>query len=446
MFGLRSPAFPGHQGALVCAQPSTPRKGSQLSSETPPLRRDPTFLRLWVASTAAGLAHWAFPFALGLAVAHGALQLAALGWILALRTIGFLVAVPISGVLADRVPRKRVLTVAGCLAAAATLVAALALDSTIVVSGLAATVIGAGQGAYRPALQALVADVVDVERRQAANAANSLAVRVTVLLGPVLVTAASRVVDIEIVIALLGPLWLIAALVPPSSEAAPAPSAEASGGFVRRFARELGEGVTEARRHPWFPRVLGALSLVIMFGYSATGVALPLVSKERFGGDAVLAAGTMGYTLGALGGAMLMVRWRPANAGWHALAGLGVYALVPLSLALSSSPAFIVVAYLLAGLGIEVFNVPWFTATQREVPAHALARVSSLDFLLSYGLAPLGLAALAPAMTAFGATPVLLACAAVCVLAPAAALLEPSAREFRRIAPEATPAVPKGSS
>lgn len=47
-----------------------------------------------------------------------------------------------------------------------------------------------------------------------------------------------------------------------------------------------------------------------------------------------------------------------------------------------------VAAYVVAGLGIELFNVPWFTATQREVEPGKLARVSSLDFLFSYGLAP----------------------------------------------------------
>jgi hypothetical protein len=55
--------------------------------------------------------------------------------------------------------------------------------------------------------------------------------------------------------------------------------------------------------------------------------------------------------------------------------------------------------------------------------------VSSIDFLLSYGLAPLGLALIAPA---FGAGPVLLACAVVCLVAPTAAMLVPGTRTFSR--------------
>jgi len=76
--------------------------------------------------------------------------------------------------------------------------------------------------------------------------------------------------------------------------------------------------------------------------------------------------------------------------------------------------------------------VPWFTATQREVAEDKLARVSSVDFLLSYGFAPIGLALLAPAIAAFGTTAVLGVCAAACVVVPVAAMLVPTTRDFRR--------------
>jgi MFS family permease len=199
-----------------------------------------------------------------------------------------------------------------------------------------------------------------------------------------------------------------------------------------RFVGEFGEGVREARRHPWFLAGLGALAAVIFTGYSATGVALPLVSRDRYGTEAVLAAALTAYTLGALAGALLVARWTPRAQGWAALAGLALYGFAPLSLLLPAHPALVFAAYALAGLGIELFNVPWFTATQREVEPRLLARVSSLDFLVSYGLAPVGLALLAPAIDAFGLQPVLAGCALVCFLAPAAAALVPSSRGFSR--------------
>jgi hypothetical protein len=104
--------------------------------------------------------------------------------------------------------------------------------------------------------------------------------------------------------------------------------------------------------------------------------------------------------------------------------------MAPLALLLPVPAAVVVAAYVVTGAGIELFNVPWFTATQREIEPRMLARVSSVDFLLSYGLAPLGLALIAPAMAALGTAPVLLACAAVCLAAPVAAMLVPGSREF----------------
>ncbi|MGH8930930.1 MAG: hypothetical protein ACRDZO_09970 [Egibacteraceae bacterium] len=117
------------------------------------------------------------------------------------------------------------------------------------------------------------------------------------------------------------------------------------------------------------PRRLAALTAVIFAGYSTTAVALPLVSRDRYGSAIVLASAVTGYTAGALAGALLIARWRPRNQGWAALAGLACYGFAPLSLMFPVHAGVVVAAYVVVGLGIEVFNVPWFTATQREVPS-----------------------------------------------------------------------------
>lgn len=194
--------------------------------------------------------------------------------------------------------------------------------------------------------------------------------------------------------------------------------------------REFLDGVDEARRHPWFLAGLGALTTVIMTGYSVTAVVLPLASRESQGSSALLASGVTAYTVGALVGGLVVARWRPPSAGWVALAGLGTYAVVPLALLQPDRAVLVLVAYAAAGVGIELFNVPWFTAVQREVPPERLSRVSSLDFLVSYGLAPLGLALMVPLIDLAGADAVLVGCAVACVLGPAAAALVPSSRRF----------------
>ncbi|PWK75129.1 putative MFS family arabinose efflux permease [Streptomyces sp. CG 926] len=391
--------------------------------------RDVAFLRLWAGATASGLATWALPFVLGLAVLHRELGAPGLGLVLAARTAGFLAAVAVGGVLADRHSRRAVVLWSALAAAAATPLLALGLGRSLLLMSLAAALAGAGQGACRPAFQALTAEVVAADRRQQANAAMTMAVRTSTLAAPTLTALLAAFVDVGTLLLGIGLLWLVAALLPGrgapiAGSAAPAPRASLRAEFV--------DGIREARRHPWFLAGLGALTAVIALGYSATGVALPLVSRDRYGTGWVMAAAMTAYTLGALGGALVTARRRPRSQGWSAFAGLALYGFAPLSLMLPVHPAVVIAAYVVAGIGIELFNVPWFTATQREVAPDKLARVSSLDFLLSYGLAPVGLALIAPAIGAFGVTPVLAVCAAACFLVPAAAALAPTARHFGR--------------
>ncbi|MEU4768038.1 MFS transporter [Actinosynnema sp. NPDC023794] len=401
------------------------------ASRVPSILREPDFVRLWTGMTASGLATWALPFVLGLGVLERELSAAGLGVVLAARTAGFLIALPVAGVLADRYSRRGVVLWAGLAAAVGAPVIALGLGWSVPLMAVAAVVVGAGQGACRPAFQALVAEVVDVERRQAANAALALAVRITTLTAPGLTALLATVLDTRALLLGTGVVWLCAAVIPPKGRPAATPSTNARSARVR-FLAEFAEGVREARRHPWFLAGLAALTAVIATGYSATSVALPLISRDRFDTEVVLAASVTAYTVGGLLGALLVTRRRPRAEGWTAFAALACYGFAPLALLLPVHWVVIVAAYVIAGLGIELFNVPWFTATQREVEPDKLARVSSLDFLLSYGLAPAGLALIAPAIDAFGVTTVLGVCAAVCFLAPAAAALVPGTRDFAR--------------
>ncbi|MCY0958396.1 MFS transporter [Streptomyces sp. H27-H5] len=391
--------------------------------------RDPAFLRLWAGTTASGLATWALPFVLGLAVLHRELGAAGLGLVLAARTAGFLGAVAVGGVLADRHSRRAVVLWSALAAAVAAPLLTVGLGRSLVLMAVAAALAGAGQGACRPAFQALTAEVVDADRRQRANAAMSLSVRTSTLAGPALTALLAGFVDVRTLLWGIGLLWLVAAFVP-GRGASPDPSTERPPHVS--FRAEFIDGIREARRHPWFLAGLGALTAVVALGYSATSVALPLISRDRYGTEWVLAAAMTAYTVGALGGALLTTRRRPRSPGWMAFAGLAAYGFAPLSLMLPVHPLVVIAAYVVAGIGIELFNVPWFTAAQREVAPDKLARVSSLDFLVSYGLAPVGLALIAPAIDVFGVTPVLAVCAAACFLVPAAAALAPTARHFGR--------------
>lgn len=392
--------------------------------------RNSVFRRLWLGTLTSGVATWALPFLLGLFMIDGQLKPSQLGMILATRTVGFLIVLPFAGSLSDLWSPTRVIRIAGLCAALGSL-----LVTTEYISLIAAFFIGVGQGACRPAFQTLIAANVDPDQRQAAHAVNTLAQRLVIVIAPALAVAAGQFIATQALIMLTAVLWLLTMWSPCGKTQAN--SSHKLIDALRQTANSLSEGIHEARRHRWFLAGLGVLITVIMLGYSATGVLLPLTAAEVAGStedaNRLLAAATTSFAIGAIGGAVLVSRWVPKSQGWWALAGLGAYGLVAAAMALTltgTSWLIVIAAYVIAGIGIELFNVPWFTAIQREIPPQLIARVSSIDFIVSYGLAPIGLAIIAPVTNLLGLGMMLWLVASACILAAISAAFVPGSRDF----------------
>lgn len=382
-----------------------------------PLMRQPAFLGLWGGTTASGLATWGLVFLLGIAVSEGELSARSLGVFLALRSIGFLIGVLFGGVWADGIGARRVIFYSGVMACAGSALVAVTMAGLGggLIMGVGIAIAGAGQGACRPAYQALLPSVVDAAQRQRANATLSLSLNSALLAAPLVATAATHLVGVAAALALVPVLWITSALLPPWV-AASAPA-------VQRppFAQQIREGIVEARRHVWFFPLLAALSATIAFGFSVNGVILPIMSGNETGGGRLLAYAMTGFTLGGLAGAAAVARFQIRNRVLWMSIGLACFAFAPLSLLVPKILAIPVMGYVLAGFGIQLFNVLWFTHMQSEVAPDKLARVSSLDFLCSFGLAPLGLALIGPLADLIGIAALLVMCVAICAFGPALA-------------------------
>ncbi|MDW6023300.1 MFS transporter [Mesorhizobium sp. BAC0120] len=395
------------------------------------------FVRLWSGNTASGIATWALPFVLGFAVSRGVLSAVDLGIFLALRSVGFLVAVPIGGVMADRIGSRRIILASSLIAAGGTLLVcldlALSAQATPLLTGAGVFFSGIGQGASRPVYQAIVPGIVSVTYLQTANAALSLSIRATILVGPAAATLIATMFGVAAAFLAIAILWALSAFLPPWPVEPPRQTSSAAqhSSYIRLFAEDFTEGYHEARRHPWFFAALAALCAVVATGYSVTNVLLPVISVDVFDSATLLVGSVTAYMLGALAGAVVVSHWNPIKRGWWGLVGLGSYALVPLSLLAAETFWMPMVAYALAGFGMELFNVIWFTAIQDGIVREKLARVSSLDFIISYGLAPLGLSVIAPLSTSVGIAPILIGTAIICMLAAILASMTPTAAEFR---------------
>ncbi|MFJ4972180.1 MFS transporter [Streptomyces sp. NPDC088755] len=394
----------------------------------------PGFARLLLCSTADAWAVFLLPVAVTLHLlqtGHGA---TGLGLVLAAKTIGYLVATFPAGVLADHYPRARVVAVSCLARLLATGLLLLLIDGPLWLVAVCVFVVGAGEGTLRPTQMAMLGDLVPEDRRQSAIALTTITFRIALVLSPGLATALTLWSGPRTVLGVSMILWACAAY---AAHALPTIGPE-NGTDSRKSeparAKLLG-GVRAARTQPWFLGGLAVLALVLGVSDASQMVLLPVISQDRFGTESVYALSLSAFALGALAGGLLMLRWRPPRPGLFALPGIGLIGVIPCVLAFSFHPWPVYAAHFAAGVGMEVFNVAWFAAIQREFAPEVRARVSSLDFLVSFAISPLSLAVVPTAVSGLGMRPVLITMGALVAAGCLGALAVPGMTRFRRLGP-----------
>jgi MFS family permease len=392
--------------------------------------RNKAFAGLWLSYSVSVAATAILPTIITLMILDWHDGFASLGIALSVRTFGFIAGAVAGGYFADRWPRQRVLCTASILRCLSTLAILLFFHDNIVAISCCLFFSGAGEGIFRSAYQATMADIVTLEQRQTANALTTLSLRVGLTAGPLLAVAINTSFGATWGLGLASMLWALSAIAILGLPQHLARQNPAHGRAATNFLADYRDGLAEVLRHRWFIAGLSALLIWLGIGNSIQQLMLPVVSRESLGGDAFIGIALGAYSVGALVGGVLLGSVRISRPGIFAFSGLALYGLVPLAL-YSHSPTLVVVSYFLGGIGIELFNIPWFTAIQNEVPKNMLGRVSSIDFLISYGAAPLTLAAMPTFITAAGQGPALVISGIVVLIVPLFALLAPGALRFR---------------
>ncbi len=358
-----------------------------------------------------------------------------LGIVLLAREIPIVVLLLLGGVFADRLPRRTILVGSDLVKGAAQVVTAILLFSgtaSVWNVALLQTVFGVAAAFSRPATIGLVREAVSDGRLQEANALLGLASSVLSIAGPAIGA---------LIVAAGSPAWAIAvdaitfftsAALTASMHLAP----------TLRMARasilgDLVDGWREFVTRPW------AVAMVVSFGlfqltyFPALLVLGPLVAKQELGGagawGTILAVESLGAVVGGLFALRIRVK-RPLVASQLFVLPAGV---LLAALAVPVSLIAMVVVSFAVGIGFALGNTLWITALQRNVPAHALSRISSFDWLGSVALNPIGYALIGPIAAAIGTSETLVAAAILNIAVCVSVVLVPSVRSIRMNAPGA---------
>lgn len=194
---------------------------------------------------------------------------------------------------------------------------------------------------------------------------------------------------------------------------------------------EVVEGVQALRARPWVAAMIGVGTLQLFLVVAPETVLLPVVAREHLGGNQAYALTLSAAAVGGLLGSLLALRREPRRPGTVAMLGLCLTALAPLALATPFSLSWVVAAYALAGFAVDPFLIYWTAGLQREFPPTLLGRVTSLDYLGSLALLPVGYALTGPAVQTFGATPVLATAVVLGSVPNLLLLLVPGVAELR---------------
>jgi MFS family permease len=388
------------------------------------------FSLLFLSATVSRLGDGIATVALAFAVLETSGSATDLGIVLAARQVAEAALVLAGGVVADRLPRHRVLTGAAMLqggAQAGTATLVLGGDASLPALVALQLLYGAGDGFVLPATTGLVPETLPGERLQQGNALLGLTTNTAQVLGPalggVLVVASSPGTALAVDAASF--------VVAGSLLAGLRPLARAEAPERGTFFGDLRGGWDEFRSRTWL------WGTVLLFGtgnlaFAAYWVLGPFVSQRELGGASAWATLVTAFGAGSVVGGLVALRIRPSR---PLLAS--VLATVPVlfqfaALAVPLPLPLLAAAAALGGAGIAVHLALWFTVLQQQIPPEAVARVSSYDALGSFVLLPLGSAIAGPLADAIGIRETLLLVAAIDAACIAAILAMPSVRAIRR--------------
>jgi predicted MFS family arabinose efflux permease len=285
---------------------------------------------------------------------------------------------------------------------------------------------GAARAFFNPAYTGLIPQTVGDDHVQEAQALSGLTSNLAIMIGPAIGTALVLTVGAGAAFLLDAATFVISAALLMRVH----PRARGAERNRETVVQSLRAGFSEVASRPWVWATIGAFCVAVLFSYSQWYSLAPSIAKEFYGGADRFGVLESVAGVGAVLGAVIGIKWRPKR---PLMLGLALVLSWPLQdLAFATLQPFTTVLLLAfsVGLTFALFEIWWETALVRHIPADALSRVSSYDWMGSLALLPLGFAIAGPVASVVGARTVLGVGAGVTFVTLLAAMTPRSTRQL----------------
>jgi MFS family permease len=377
------------------------------------------FRNLWLSTILTVGAISGFPIVLAVAVLDSGASTTKLGLILAARIVAGVVLAPFAGVWVDRMSRKRALIVAdGFRAILGTVVVFLPYDSSkIWLLSLIVFIMGVSDAFGAPASQAIMGSVLPPEKLLQGNTIRGIAFRMGTVIGPGVAGLFVITLGVRGTFALMSALFLFGAGLLFRIEEAPR---EESPTPAANYFSELAAGFRIVWLHKWVAAMIAMATVQLMIVVGTEQVLLPAITKRVLHTSSVFATSAMLFSVGAGLSAFIAMKYQAKRRGQYSVLLWSIFAVAPLVLVFPTHRWIVIIGYFIAGFSVGGWESYWWTGVQEEIPEEYLGRVSSIDYMGSVGLLPLGMALAGPLSQYFGEKPFLIGVAifhiAICAL------------------------------
>jgi len=362
-----------------------------------PLTRDALanrqFALLWGGQTVSRFGDGIMSVALPLLVLMTTSSSADLGLVVAARLVPTVVFLLLGGALSDRVSRRLAMMTSDVSRAIVSLaLGVLALSGRLDLAELlwGAVLFGLFDALFYPASTALVPEVVAVEHLTSSNSLNRFSgTLANGLAGPLVGGVIASTIGVSWSLVIDAATFVVSGACLLIMHPTPRPTSSGA-----TMLGDIRAGLTYCRRTPWLIWSIAVAGLANALVFSPSAIMVPLFFKRVLHApNWMVGVGFAAVGLGGLVGALIMMtrraprsRTRTMWLAWTLAPLFSVLLGLSRSAWFASACAFVIGALLIVG------NILWDSLMQSEIPADILGRVSSVDWTVSLGFSPLGVA------------------------------------------------------